>query len=348
MRVLIATTKIPFIRGGAEVHAESLEAALIQAGHEAEVVRLPFKWYPPERILDHMLACRMLDLTESTGTKIDVLIGLKFPAYLIPHPNKVLWILHQHRQAYELWNHPIARDMILYPNGAEIRDAIIAADRALITEAKAVFTNSKNVSSRLMRFCGVQSSPLYHPPPGADQFFCNSSQDYFFFPSRLTPIKRQHLIVEALALSKHPVRVAFAGVPDMPSYLKELQGSTEKHQLGGRIEWLGGISEQDKIQRYANCLGVIYPPVDEDYGYVTLEAMLASKAVVTCTDSGGTNEFVDSTTGFVVEPNPEALAQALDTLWEDRQFAQKLGKAGLDRYRSLNITWPHAIRTLLQ
>ena len=39
-------------------------------------------------------------------------------------------------------------------------------------------------------------------------------------------------------------------------------------------------------------LGVIFPPLDEDYGYVTLEAMLAAKPVITCTDSGGPLEFV--------------------------------------------------------
>src|SRR5207302_3351770 len=122
MRILIATVKIPFIRGGAELLAESLEAALLGAGHEAEIVRIPYKWYPAERIIDHMLACRLMDLTESSGTKVDLLIGLKFPAYYIHHDNKVLWILHQHRQAYELWNDLVAGGMARYPNGLEVRD----------------------------------------------------------------------------------------------------------------------------------------------------------------------------------------------------------------------------------
>ena len=43
MRVVIATTQAPFVRGGAEIHAEGLQQALTAAGHEAEVVRLPFK-----------------------------------------------------------------------------------------------------------------------------------------------------------------------------------------------------------------------------------------------------------------------------------------------------------------
>ena len=133
MRILIATVQVPFVRGGAEVHGENLRDALRRAGHEAEIVAVPFKWYPPERILDTMLSCRLMDLTESSGVKVDVLIGLKFPAYLIPHPNKVLWILHQHRAAYDLWGHQFG-DLHRFPNGSQIREAIEHADRKLIPE----------------------------------------------------------------------------------------------------------------------------------------------------------------------------------------------------------------------
>ena len=108
MRVVIATVQVPFVRGGAEILADQLLNALRSEGHEAEIVAVPFKWYPAERILDHMLACRLLDVTESTGTPIDRLIGLKFPAYFMPHPHKVLWLLHQHRTAYDLWDHPLS------------------------------------------------------------------------------------------------------------------------------------------------------------------------------------------------------------------------------------------------
>src|SRR5438067_8700077 len=121
MRILIATTHVPFIRGGAEAHAEGLRDALIAEGHEAEIVAMPFKWYPPERILDHMLACRLLDLTEASGAGVDRVIGLKFPAYLVNHPNKVLWLLHQHRSAYDLWGHPLD-DLNAFPNGSQVRE----------------------------------------------------------------------------------------------------------------------------------------------------------------------------------------------------------------------------------
>src|SRR5256714_7010321 len=161
MRILIATTHVPFIRGGAEAHAEGLRDALSASGHEAEIVAIPFKWYPPEKILEHMLACRLIDLTEVSGTPVDLLIGLKFPAYLIPHPRKVLWILHQFRTAYELWDHPLG-DLIFQPDGAQVRDAIWQADRPLIPQAETVFANSGNVAARRKNFLNIEATPRFH------------------------------------------------------------------------------------------------------------------------------------------------------------------------------------------
>jgi glycosyltransferase involved in cell wall biosynthesis len=347
MHVVIATVQVPFIYGGAEILAEGLLNALRSEGHVAEIVALPFKWYPPERILDHMLASRLLDLSESAGTPIDRLIGLKFPAYLIPHPNKVLWLLHQLRTAYELWDHPLG-DLIHYPNGPYIRDAVQQADRRFIAEAKEVFTISANVSQRLKGYCDIDSTPLYHPPQQAEQFYCAAAEDYFFFPSRLTPIKRQAMVLEALAYCHQPVRVRFAGTPDLAAYAKELKELARRLNVHHRVEWLGTVTEVEKRVHYAHATGVVFPPVDEDYGYVTLEAMLASKPVITCTDSGGPLEFVrQGETGLIVESTPQALAVAMDTLWEEREQAKTLGEAALAHFHSLGISWRKVVQELL-
>ncbi len=348
MRILIATTHVPFIRGGADEHAEGLRDALRTAGHETEIVNIPFKWYPPEKILDHMLACRLLDLTEVAGTRVDLLIGLKFPAYLIRHPNKVLWILHQHRTAYDLWDHPVLGDMILSPDGEQVRDAIRQADLQIIPEAKRIFALSGNVAKRLRNFCGLDSEPLYLPPPEAEKFYAAPAGDYFFFPSRLSKSKRQSLVIEALRLTREPVKMRFAGAADTPSYGVELKTLAAQSGVGECIAWLGSISEEEKRVQYAHSLGAVFPPVDEDYGFVTLEAMLAAKPVISCTDSGGPLEFIRAgETGLVCEPTPESLAAAMDELWKHRERAKLLGERGHARYRAMNITWEHTVGKLL-
>ena len=347
MRVVIATTQVPFIRGGAEILAEGLRDAIAMEGHQAEIVTLPFKWYPPERILDHMLACRLMDLTESNGTPIDRVIGLKFPAYMIPHPNKVMWLVHQHRTAYELWDHKFG-DLIHFPNGKVVRDAIHLADKKHIPECKAIYTIAQNVSNRLRTFCEIDSTPLYSPPSSADKFYTEDYGDYFYFPSRLTTIKRQDLVLQALAKTKQPVRVKFAGIADHQAYVSFLQETLKTLKLSDRVEWQGRISEEEKLGTYANSLAVVYPPTDEDYGYVTLEAMLASRAVVTCRDSGGPLEFVvDGQTGFVTEPTPQGIAEAFDRLWKDRSLAKTMGENGKERYNSMHISWTNVVDRLL-
>lgn len=347
MRILIATTHVPFIRGGAELLAEGLRDALQAMGHSVEIIAIPFKWYPPEKILDHMLACRLLDVTEVAGTRVDLLIGLKFPAYLIPHPNKVLWILHQFRTAYDLWDHPLG-DLIHAPNGVQVRDAIRRADQHIIPEAKAVFALSGNVGKRLKNYCGIDSTTLYPPPPHAEEFYCAPADDYLFLPSRLSRLKRQALVLQALAHTNQPVRVRFAGTGEQQGYAEELDALARKLKIRDRVEWLGHVTEAEKRDLYAHALGVLYPPLDEDYGFVTLEAMLSSKPVISCTDSGGTLEFVVAgETGLIAESTPESLAAALDHVWVEREQARNWGEAGRARFDQMGIAWRRVVQRLL-
>jgi glycosyltransferase involved in cell wall biosynthesis len=347
VRIVIATVQIPFVTGGAESHAAGLRNALVREGHEAEIVTVPFNPAVPERIADQMLACRLLDLTEIHGTRVDRLIGLKFPAYLIPHPNKVVWVLHQHRAAYDLWNYPF-EELSASPGAVIVREAIRRGDQ-LLSEAKAVFANSKNVANRLGHFCRINATPLYHPPPHADEFYCaDRTDDYFFFPSRFSASKRQSLVLEALALTREKVKVRFAGVADSAEYGKRLRQLATKLGVEARVEWLGQITEEQKRDNYARAIAVIFPPVDEDYGYITLEAMLSSKALVTCEDSGGPLEFVSPRkTGLVAKPTAAALAEGLDELWEDRGLALKLGRAGRESYDRLGLSWGEVVKKLL-
>lgn len=347
MRIVVATAQVPFVSGGAEVHADSLVKALQLAGHSVEIVAIPFKWYPSDKILDAMLVSRLLDVTESNGKKIDLVIALKFPAYLIPHPNKVLWLLHQYRDAYDLWGTPFC-GLAKYANGSQVRQAIIKADNQVFEEYKAIYTNSQNVAKRLHKFNQVAGIPLYHPPKNAEVFYCDNDQDYLFFPSRLNPTKRQEMVLQAIALTDPSVRVVFAGEAADNTYDRKLLHLAEQLGISNRAIFVGRISEEEKIKYYAEATGVIFPPFDEDYGYVTLEGMLAAKPIITCTDAGGPLEFIrHQETGLVAEPTPESLALTMEKLWNNRTQAAELGRAAQAHYHSLNITWPNVVEKLL-
>ena len=102
MRIAVCAPQVAFVRGGAEIMAETLVDELRARDHEAELVTVPFKWYPGTRVLDQAFLWRLLDLIESDGRPIDLVVATKFPSYCVRHPNKRVWVLHQFRQAYEL------------------------------------------------------------------------------------------------------------------------------------------------------------------------------------------------------------------------------------------------------
>lgn len=348
MNIVIATVKVPFISGGAEIHAQELKKALENEGHTADIVEMPFKWYPSKKIIDHILMSRIMDLTESNGIPVDLVIGLKFPAYYARHKNKVLWILHQYRTAYDLWaDTDYGGDLIIHPEGRAIKEVISNADKKFLPEASKIFSNSRNVADRLRKFSGVESTPLYHPPINSENLHCENYSKFFFFPSRIEHLKRQDLILEALKYTKNNIVVKFCGSTNNQEYLIKLKNIIKKHKLKRKVKILGTITEEKKIELYANCLGVIYPPRDEDYGYVTLESMLSSKATITCKDSGGPMEFItNNKTGFILDPDPKEIAKTLDYLWENPNQAKKIGKNARKHYKKLGISWKNVVKAL--
>lgn len=346
MRILIATAETPFEHGGAERHVRGLRDALRRHGHEAELLTMPHISPRAAHLIEETRYCGSFDASRVGPLGVDLLIGMKFPTYLVRHPRKVVWLVHQYRAAYELWEHP---DTALHrgPEGPLAREAIRAADRECFAQAGAIFAGSANVAARLEKYTGVRADVLYHPPPDADDYYCDDEEDYVYFPSRLTALKRHPLVLEALKHTRYPVevRLSWTGIEfNLPS----LRSLAERLGVQDRVRWLGTLSPTDKCATFARCLGVIFPPYDEDYGYVTLEAMLAGKPVITCTDSGGPREFVrHRETGLVTEPSAEAIAEALDELWADRKAARNCGRTGRDLVKSLSLSWDTVVETLL-
>jgi len=347
MNVLVLNTQIPYCYGGAEVLAEDLQQQLSIAGHNAAILTLPFKWYPQQTLVNTILASKLMDISNFNGVNIDKVIALKFPMWLIPHPDMSLWILHQHRAAYDLWDSNLS-DLAAMPDGKALRDLIRREDNSAIGRSKRIYTISRNVSARLKRYNSMDSDVLYPPPRAMDRFHVESYGDYFFFPSRINPIKRQELVVEALAHVPEPVRVVFAGEPDSPRYMERLKKRVKELKVQDKVEWRGRVSEQEKFDLYARALMVIFTPVDEDYGYVTPEAMLSSKAVLTLEDSGGATEFVvNEQNGLLVQPDARSLAMAISRVWNDRAEAQRLGDNARRHVDGLDLSWGKIIGSLL-
>jgi len=340
--VLVCEAQVPFVHGGAELLVRGLVDELTRRGYRAERVSVPFKWYPKDELLAQAAAWRMLDLSESNGTRIDAVIATKFPTYFVRHPNKITWLLHQYRAIYDLCGTPYS-EFDHTERDVRLRDHLIALDQDVLAESKRLFTIARNTSARLARYNGIAADALYHPPPLAGRLEPGPFGDYVLSVGRLEANKRVDLIIRALAHTGSRVRLVIVGEGPLRSSLEELAVRTG---VADRVTWCGGIDDRQLIALYAGALGIVFPPFDEDYGYVTLEAFLACKPVITTTDAGGPLEFVeDAITGMVVDPDPEALGDAIARLAADHSMARALGDAGYDRVRP--ITWDAVVDRLL-
>ena len=342
MRIILASTFVPFINGGARFIVEWAEDKLREAGHEVERFYLPFVDSPHD-LLDQAAAFRLMDLAQWS----DRLVAFRPPSYVIPHPDKVLWFIHHIRTFYDLWEGPYAPAKTL--DTRAVRDNLHALDTAALREARRVYTNSKVVGDRLRRFNGVESEPLYPPIWRPERFRCDGYGDEVLVVCRAEPHKRQHLLVEAMAHVTTPVRLRLCGKTTGVAYANRIRQAIRDGALHDRVafedRW---ISEEEKADLIAGALAMAYLPEDEDsYGYPSIEAAHAGKAVLTTTDSGGVLELVeDGRNGLVAEPEPRAVAAALDRLWRDKDATRRMGEANRDRLAELRIDWGRVVEAL--
>jgi len=340
--VVVCEARVPFVHGGAELHVGGLVSELARRGHRAERVSVPFKWYPKDELPAQAAAWRLVDLSESNGHPIDVVIATKFPTYFVRHPHKVTWLFHQYRAIYDLCGTPFS-EFDHSERDVGLRDRLIALDSRVLAESKRLFTNARNTASRLAKYNGLTAEPLYHPPPLAGRLKAGPAGDYVLSVGRLEANKRVDLVIRALAKSERAVRLVVAGEGPLRAALEELAAI---EGVAARVTFTGAVPEDELVRLYAESLAVVFPPYDEDYGYVTLEAFLSRKPVITTTDAGGPLEFVeDGATGLVAEPAAEAVGAAIARLAADRALADRLGAAGFERART--ITWDGVVDRLL-
>jgi glycosyltransferase involved in cell wall biosynthesis len=341
--VVVCEAQVPFVHGGAELHARGLVDNLRRRGYRAERIAVPFKWYPKDELLTQIAAWRMLDISESNGQPIDLAIGTKFPTYFARHPNKIAWVFHQYRAIYDLCGTPYS-EFTHDAADVRLRDRLIELDTGALRESRALFSNARNTADRLSRFNGLKAEALYHPPPLAGKLTAGPAGDYFLSVGRLEGNKRVDLTIRAMSYVDKRWRLVIAGDGPLRDGLEALASATG---VSDRVTFAGGVDDQTLVELYAGAAAIVFPPYDEDYGYITLEAFLARKPVVTTTDAGGPLEFVtDGETGVVSTADPESVGAAMARLVADPKRASAMGHAGYERVRG--ISWDHAIDRLMQ
>jgi glycosyltransferase involved in cell wall biosynthesis len=341
-RILVLESQTPFVHGGAEILVRDLTRALVERGYAAEIVSLPFRDYPRDELMAHATAWRLLDLGAALARPVDMVIPTKFPTYFARHPVKVAWLVHQHRAAYELCGTPFS-DFDHTERDVALRSRLVDLDTRMLGECAGVFSIARTVSARVEKYNGLPAEALYPPPKLSNVLHAGDYGDYILTVTRLEKVKRVDLMIDAFRHVPKGVRFLIAGDGSVRA---ELEARIETLGLGDRVRLLGRVSDEEIGGLYAGARGVLFAPFEEDYGYVTLEAFLSRKPVVTASDSGGPLEFVvDGVNGFVTASTAEALGQAVARLADDAGLAARLGAAGYDRARL--VTWDGVIERLV-
>jgi glycosyltransferase involved in cell wall biosynthesis len=341
--VLICYPQVPFVKGGTELLVEGLRAELARRDYDVEVVSIPFRWFPKREIIRNCMAWRLLDLTQFEGRKVDFVICTKFPSYLVEHPHKITYLVHQFRQAYDMHGSKYGT-FNNTPQDNGIREMIVEMDNRFLPQSKVIFTISKNVSKRLRHYNNLESEVLNPPPRLEGRFSAGPYGDYLLYVGRLNRTKRVDLLIRSLADANRKVECRIVGSGEEKQALERLAAGLG---LEDRVRFLGYADDEDLLQLYAGCFGVYYAPHDEDYGLATVEAFSARRPVITTVDSGGVLEFVeDGITGCVAKVEPTSIASKIDNLFFNRELCKRLGEGGHERVKE--IRWEKVAEKLLQ
>lgn len=326
------------------VIARELVEALRQSGHDPHLVVTPD--YGFGRQTAAYAATWRTDVSRVNGRSIDCVISLRYPSYAIRHPHHVCWLNHTMREYYDLW--PRFSQTLSPLNRIKERarrTLIHVADRYLLSRnVSRLFVQSRTIQKRLSMWPSVRSEVLYPPAPNREY----RSEGYgpaFLFVSRLNRLKRADLLLRALATKEGAgIPVVLGGDGEERSALERL--ATECG-VANRVTFAGRLTDAQLIEQLARCRAVVFPPFQEDYGFVTVEGFASRRAVITCRDSGGPAELVeDGVNGFVCDPTPESLARALRALSDDEALAARLGEAAFATGARLN--WKETIGKLVE
>lgn len=335
MRIAVVTARgSAGEQGGAERLYEALVSAFRNLGYEAEEVAVTIDEPNFDRIKRNYLGCYDLQLQE-----FDVVVSTKAPTWMIRHSKHVCYLVHTIRVFYDMFE-----ETFVQPSNEIIdqRDLIHRLDTLGLSPPHClkVFSIGREVSKRLLRWNGIASDVL-HPPLWQSAFRQGEQGDYLFLPGRLHAWKRVDLIINALKGTQLPLRLKIAGIGEAETELKALANGDP------RIEFLGRISDETLIELYAGALAVPFAPMREDYGYVTLEAFASGKPVITCEDSGEAASIVRNVKGgLVVAPNANALTDAFESLFNNREELYQAGQNGLRWVQSMS--WERVAQRLLE
>jgi glycosyltransferase involved in cell wall biosynthesis len=104
-----------------------------------------------------------------------------------------------------------------------------------------------------------------------------------------------------------------------------------------QVRFIEAPDDADLLRLCQSAYAVLYPPFNEDWGLVPLEAMAVGKPVIAVNRGGPLETVVHQQTGFLTEPRAEAFASVMEQLADSPSLVRIMGK--MARARALEFTW---------
>jgi FkbM family methyltransferase len=324
-------------KGGAEVLYKGLVRGLRETSHDVDRIDVVINESSFDAILESYEKCSNLDLHD-----YDLVISTKAPTYAVRHRNHISYLLHTIRVFYDMFHQEFGRGT---SEQFRQRRLIHALDKTNLhpDHVRKHFVIGHIPYRRLYEvdsFWQQIKFEVLHPPPALRGFREPQTGEYVFVPGRLHRWKRVDLVIKAFQHVKKDIPLKIVGTgEDEPSIRRLAAGDR-------RIEFLGRVTDEQLLDLYAGALVIPFVPVNEDYGLITIEAFRSKKPVITCTDSGEPTYFVeDAQTGFVVKPEPEAIAEKINYLIEHPGHGAEMGEQGFASVS--HITWDAVVSRIL-
>ncbi len=226
----------------------------------------------------------------------------------------------------------LLRRLLLNAFGAAFR----VADRIAWRKYTKVFAISGEVRNRIV--AGKLRAPkeidvIY---PGVDPAAHQPTGTYlpeFLIPGRIMWTKNLELGIDAFMnlMQRRPdlsrFRLIIAGFVDVKSrpYLAALR---ERASSCPQVEFIEAPSDEELFALYGRVSAIVYPPFNEDWGLVPIEAMMFGKPVVAVNRGGPTETIVNGRNGFLTEPDPQAFSVAMERFADDPELVREMGKHG--------------------
>jgi glycosyltransferase involved in cell wall biosynthesis len=334
----------PTAPSGGDVYDRRVCRGLAAAGWSVRERAVPGAWPRPGPAGRAALADALAAIPERGVVLLDGLVAAAAPEVVVPASRRLRPVVLVHL--------PLGDETGLPPAEAA---KLTARERRTLRAAAAVVATSAWAARRLVRLHelpadrvhvaapGVEAAPPAPGTDGASQLLCVAA---------LTPLKGQHVLVEALArVADLPWRCTCVGGWDRaPGYAARVRRLVRAHRLDDRLRLVGPRTGADLAASYAAADLVVLASRMETYGMVVTEA-LARGVPVAATDVGGVPEALGHAPGgdrpgLLVPPaDPPALAGALRRWFEEPDTRRRLRRAARARRPTL-AGWDATVRAL--